>query len=223
MITEGTSIMKDRKGDRTRICEQARKYYREHKETILERNKKRRLENPDINKQACKDYYRKHREQLLRKGKEYYQEHLMKIRSYRMKHRNQVLESHSKYYRKNRNSILKKDRAYCQKNREKINVRMRNWRMKKMYGITIEQFESLLAKQENKCAICGVLRSNNRRFSVDHDHKMGYVRGILCHLCNCMIGMSRDNVVILESGIQYLNDSMRKETAKLKCHEGLKS
>ena len=53
------------------------------------------------------------------------------------------------------------------------------------YGITSDQFETMLEKQGGKCNIC---QSDNPRgngnFHVDHDHNTGEIRGALCHLCN---------------------------------------
>jgi hypothetical protein len=60
----------------------------------------------------------------------------------------------------------------------------------KKFDLTKEDYEKLLEIQGGKCAICGVEYSGKkkRRLSVDHDHKTGKVRGILCHDCNWMIG-----------------------------------
>lgn len=51
------------------------------------------------------------------------------------------------------------------------------------YGISIEEFNALLVKQNFRCAICCV-QPTKSRLSVDHDHKTGKIRGLLCHDCN---------------------------------------
>jgi hypothetical protein len=59
------------------------------------------------------------------------------------------------------------------------------------YGLTLEAFRALLAKQEGKCAICRVLLwlgKGKGCAHVDHDHMTKKVRGILCSDCNCGIG-----------------------------------
>lgn len=62
--------------------------------------------------------------------------------------------------------------------------------MKREYGITPEQWESMFKKQGGLCAIClkSIHRpydgSGKRAADVDHDHKTGEVRGLLCHVCN---------------------------------------
>ena len=79
---------------------------------------------------------------------------------------------------------------------------------KNKYGITIEDYDRMLEDQGGRCAIC---RTNDpggsgSRFAVDHDHKTGKVRGLLCQNCNTGIGLLQDNVLILEQAIRYLNE-----------------
>lgn len=52
------------------------------------------------------------------------------------------------------------------------------------YGLTIEQYENLLAQQDGVCAICNAPPPKDRRLHVDHDHVTGEVRGLLCLKCN---------------------------------------
>jgi len=72
---------------------------------------------------------------------------------------------------------------------------------KRKYGLTIEQFAALIERQGNACAICRVVPE---RFHVDHDHKTGAVRGLLCASCNKALGAFKDNAQILEAAIVYL-------------------
>lgn len=81
----------------------------------------------------------------------------------------------------------------------------RKYRLKGEYGITPEYFEYLLNKQIGKCAICGTSQcSTGRRFAVDHCHKTGKVRGLLCQACNTGLGKFDDNLNNLEAAIKYL-------------------
>ena len=63
----------------------------------------------------------------------------------------------------------------------------------KRYGITPEDYINLLKNQRNTCAVCETTRPNNgvgdRYFDVDHDHKTGTVRGLLCRQCNLLVGL----------------------------------
>jgi Autographiviridae endonuclease VII len=74
------------------------------------------------------------------------------------------------------------------------------------YGITLAEYEALLAEQGGGCAICGVTEPGGRgkRFHVDHDHETGAVRALLCHGCNTGLGAFGDDVDRLMSAVAYL-------------------
>lgn len=79
--------------------------------------------------------------------------------------------------------------------------------LKRRYGITIEEFESLWDKQQGLCAICHNPAAGKGSMSilgVDHDHKTGKVRGLLCWRCNQGLGYFKDDIKRLQSAIQYL-------------------
>jgi len=74
------------------------------------------------------------------------------------------------------------------------------------YGITLEEYEVLLIKQNNVCAICSASTgSNNKRLAVDHNHQTGVVRGLLCDDCNIGLGKFKDNPNLLIKAINYLS------------------
>jgi hypothetical protein len=80
--------------------------------------------------------------------------------------------------------------------------------LKKLYGITLKEYYELLEKQDNKCAICGRHKSEfNKLLSVDHDHKTGKVRGILCNNCNTAIGKLQDDLDIIQNAYNYIKHS----------------
>lgn len=57
--------------------------------------------------------------------------------------------------------------------------------LQKKYGITLKQWKAMLKRQGGKCPICGKLQSESKStFHVDHNHKTGAVRAILCGYCN---------------------------------------
>lgn len=68
-----------------------------------------------------------------------------------------------------------------------------------------EQYTNLLASQNNRCKICGKYCPEDENFPVDHNHRTGEVRGILCTSCNIGLGGFRDNPDLLLEAIQYLN------------------
>lgn len=88
------------------------------------------------------------------------------------------------------------------KNKFKVLAQQKARNIKKMYGLSVEEFTLLLKNQEGGCAICG--RKTRRALSVDHDHATGRVRGLLCNLCNTGLGQFKDDPVKLHKAIQYL-------------------
>ena len=75
------------------------------------------------------------------------------------------------------------------------------------YGISLEQYNELLEKQDNKCAICLVSQSDlSRRLDVDHNHITGEIRGLLCSSCNVAIGKLNvdSGNELLYAAIKYL-------------------
>lgn len=82
----------------------------------------------------------------------------------------------------------------------------RNSKLKTKYGISLEEYNDKLIKQNHKCAICGVDEiEQNRNLCVDHNHKTGKVRDLLCSPCNTGLGMFKENIDTLIQAISYLN------------------
>lgn len=84
-------------------------------------------------------------------------------------------------------------------------ARLRRKDLKSRFGVTLEWFDSLLASQGGRCAICGTDTPGGRgAFHVDHCHTTGAVRRLLCHNCNVGLGHFRDDPVLLVSATHYL-------------------
>ena len=80
-------------------------------------------------------------------------------------------------------------------------------KLKSSYGITIEEFENMLKLQKDRCAICSFefdFSKQSKGPNVDHDHKTGNVRMILCRFCNNLLGYADDDIEILQRVIVYL-------------------
>lgn len=94
--------------------------------------------------------------------------------------------------------------AWSTKNpiKQKESTRRRNLIFK--YGITLEEYDTLLMKQNNKCACCETSSNPERNFSVDHCHITGEVRGLLCSECNRGIGMLGDTAESVKKAYDYL-------------------
>lgn len=123
------------------------------------------------------------------------------------------LESYQRYKEKrikkakewvnaNKEHAAKYRKQYYQENKPKAKLQSRIRKLAK-YGITTEQYTTILEKQKNVCAICK--KGSWRNLAVDHCHKTNKVRGLLCHKCNALLGYANDSVVILESAKKYLS------------------
>jgi len=78
-------------------------------------------------------------------------------------------------------------------------------RLKRIYGISIDEYNTILSNQNNCCAICNRHQIEfKKRMHVDHCHKTGKVRGLLCSNCNQGIGHFYENINFLKNSIKYL-------------------
>lgn len=118
--------------------------------------------------------------------------------------------ANAKIVRKNTNPDIARQyrKEYQEKNRERIKLKRRLDRpkllessRKRLYGVTTEETNQMLVSQNGVCAICLLVPN---RPCVDHCHKSGKFRGILCSSCNRGLGFFHDNVEYLKSAIDYL-------------------
>lgn len=90
--------------------------------------------------------------------------------------------------------------ATMRANRIKKHGSERNYLMKYRYGISAEQADLMIAVQRQRCAIC----QRKRKLQVDHDHRSGMVRGMLCFDCNAGLGILDDDAHRLRALAEYL-------------------
>jgi len=84
----------------------------------------------------------------------------------------------------------------------------RDYFLKHKFGINEQIYNEMLLKQNNVCAICKKSNSGDKRtknFAVDHCHKTGIIRGLLCAACNKGIGLLEDSPDNLQAAIEYLS------------------
>lgn len=79
----------------------------------------------------------------------------------------------------------------------------------KQYGITGDEYNALLKKQNGRCAFPGCKAKEFRKgrkdfLAVDHCHKTDKIRGLLCYRHNILIGLSRDSIKELKAAIRYI-------------------
>lgn len=84
--------------------------------------------------------------------------------------------------------------------------------VKYFYGISADQYDSMVAKQHGRCAICRrkpwdrATKDSARRknLAIDHDHATGVIRGLLCTSCNKGLGLLREDPALMRAAVQYL-------------------
>lgn len=106
-----------------------------------------------------------------------------------------------KYQNQYMNDIVRqKCKEYYHNNKDSV----KNTYLQTNYKITLEDYNLLLEKQNEKCKICNQDCSTGKSLAVDHNHETGKVRGLLCKNCNIGLGMFFDNLDFLESAVTYL-------------------
>jgi len=95
-----------------------------------------------------------------------------------------------------------KNREYSKKNKTKISKQTIIHRRQKQHGVSEEDYNAMVLLQNNLCAICN--KPSHRTLHLDHDHKTGKVRGLLCYACNTGIGLLKDDINYLANAIKYL-------------------
>lgn len=82
------------------------------------------------------------------------------------------------------------------------------------YGITLDYYNTMFNEQNGCCKICGRPEDSKRPYDnnpsklcIDHDHKTGKIRGLLCKQCNLGLGAFDDKTEFLSSAIEYLKGS----------------
>lgn len=117
----------------------------------------------------------------------------------RIKNWEKVKARQKEWGEKNKKHRAKKAREWYGENKERI----RNLYLVRLFGVTLKEYNMMLDKQNGGCAICGG-KAGKKSFAVDHDHKSGKVRGLLCGSCNVGIGHFRDDPELLEKAIKYI-------------------
>ena len=145
--------------------------------------------------------------------KRYRERYPEKIAAYRAAHsKEQGAERREKYPERVKESWRK------YKAGPKYRATYLNGHLKRKYGITLDQYNVILAAQGGVCKIC--LGADSREWKdgrkqlaplcVDHEHKSGKVRGLLCNRCNVAIALAQENIDILASAIRYLSESTKE-------------
>ena len=182
--------------------------------TQRQRNQEYYEANQEKEKERALARYYAVRETIDREKRKEYMREYLKTYKRKKKTPEQIAERNRKRRERYANDPEYREREKAQaRRRSALNPQAKkNGRLKQEFGITLEQYNELLAKQGGKCAICGAtvtgVREKGKRehsLYVDHDHKTGSVRGILCSHCNFGLGNFRDSPALLLRAAEYLN------------------
>jgi hypothetical protein len=125
----------------------------------------------------------------------------------------QTCKPHAAFQRTN--GKRKRLSGYCKKCQQTINrikhasrtpEARRNDSYKRLYGITLQEYECMLKEQDGRCKLCGTTEPGGRgnHFAVDHDHVTNEIRGLLCQKCNQGLGLFCEDPMLLAKAIKYL-------------------
>ncbi len=153
-------------------------------------------------------YYLLNKESIKQKSHERYMANREKAKQqnieYRKKHKDRLHNLQREDRKNNPEKYLKRNQRWRSAHREQCAKMTRtNW-LRRRYGISPDEWEMIFQAQGNRCAICKSDTPGKQSWHLDHDHSTGRVRGILCHMCNILLGSAVDNCDNLMSAIKYL-------------------
>ena len=178
-----------------------------------------RPENIERKREVGIKYRQENREVLSKKNKEKWQSRTdeqklidyEKGKKYRDNNAKEISSRRKKKWTDRTIEEVEARKKYAKKWREDNKEHLRNQRLIKEFGIDMNDYNLLLESQNYRCAICKSTetgRKDTEHFSVDHCHKTGKVRGLLCKSCNIMLGEAKDDCNILSKAINYLNEGL---------------
>ncbi len=88
---------------------------------------------------------------------------------------------------------------------DKTRHRRDKW-LRRAYGVSIEQWDAMLIEQAGRCGVCA---TPMRKPTLDHDHRTGVVRRLLCYRCNVALGLVDDDTAWLQALISYVEEYRR--------------
>ncbi len=138
-----------------------------------------------------------------------YVRHPKKLRTHCKMGHELTVENVYEYFSERDGKVIECKECVTNKNhRRALNLRASH--LLRKFGITLEDYDKMFASQGGKCFVCGASESGGKRsFYIDHDHKTGKIRKLLCLHCNSALGYAKDDPIILDELAAYL----RKFTA----------
>jgi hypothetical protein len=113
----------------------------------------------------------------------------------------------SKLYRElNPDKVKKQKEQWRKSNSAAVADKKRNQGLMSKYGLTSEQYDEMSKAQGGRCAICNRPPTPTRRLAVDHCHKTGKIRALLCHVCNNHLGIFERQMDVFTAYISRFSD-----------------
>jgi Recombination endonuclease VII len=103
-----------------------------------------------------------------------------------------------------RNAQRYADYQKKRRSRPEVKAADRAGHLKRKFGLTPAEYEAKLAAQGGGCALCGREPTPDRQLDIDHDHRTGAVRGLVCNRCNQGLGQFGDDPICLAHAAAYL-------------------
>ena len=98
----------------------------------------------------------------------------------------------------------KRTREWCEANPVKKKEMDRRANLRYKYDLSLVGYDYIWDQQGGVCKTCGNASDDGRRLAVDHDHKTGKVRGLLCRTCNLAVGFLKDDIDLVAKVLSYL-------------------
>lgn len=112
------------------------------------------------------------------------------------------------YYERNRQRYLDKAKKWAAANPLRKKEIERNASYKRLYGITLGEYNRMYTEQKGLCALCDRPPFKEENFTVDHCHQTKRVRGLVHKKCNTALGLLDDDIVLVEKALSYLRKGM---------------
>lgn len=135
------------------------------------------------------------------------QERLAYQKAWVEKNKEEVRRKRREWYWKNHEACRAYSREYYAQNKERCREVNKEYRLKGLYGLSVQRYKDMVAKQHGRCLIC----CRKAKLVIDHCHKTGKVRGLLCSHCNLGIGSLKDNPHLLKRAAEYVVKARKKK------------
>jgi hypothetical protein len=102
---------------------------------------------------------------------------------------------------KSREKRIARQRVWYRSHKKEAGEVARRWRLRTVYGLSPQDFADMVRQQDRKCFVCH--KKPRKPLFIDHCHKTGRVRALLCVRCNSMLGFAGDDPIVMLSGASY--------------------